>query len=133
MPNFEKFSRQARPVGEQAYITVQKRGTFGLNRAAFEYLDRPEYVALLFDRDAQIIGFQSTTKDDPDAYPIRAQKSGGSFIVAGQAFCVYYKINTDVARRYLGEYENGTLMIDLNSPSTDVSGPRTKHNAQVVA
>jgi hypothetical protein len=41
-------------------------------------------------------------------------------------FTKEYDIDTSVARRFVATTEGNTLIIDLNSPSTDATGPRAR-------
>ena len=125
MPNFEKFSRRAKPIPTQPLVTLQKRGTFSLNRAAHEALGAPPFIELLYDREARIVGFRATDESDPDSYPLRKQQNSASYLVAGNAFCQFYGIDVGQTRRFSAKMIDGVLAVDLNSESRDATGPRT--------
>lgn len=122
---FEVFDKKAATASKSPMITIQKQGSFSLNRAAYKLIGEPEAVELLFDRDEQLVGFQAASADSPRAYPIRPQgKSGATLMIAGQAFTKYYELDTSVARRYSAKETDGILILDLKSESVDVTGPR---------
>ncbi len=99
MPNFETFTRRAAPVASTPLVTIQKRGTFSLNRAAYELLGSPEAVELLYDRDERVMGIRAVDPDTRHAYPMRKQPSSYSYLFAGQAFAKYYGIPIGETRR----------------------------------
>ncbi len=122
---FEVFDRKAATASKNPMVSIQKQGSFSLNKAAYQLLGEPETVELLFDSEEQRIGFRPVSPNSPRAYPVRPQgKSAATFMIAGQAFTKYYDIDTSVARRYSVEMQDGILVIDLKSESTVVTGPR---------
>jgi len=114
--NFEVYDRRtARPITKQPVISVQKRGTFGLNKAAYEALGRPPALMLLHAiKDGQhVVGFRPTNKNSPRAYPIRAQTQGSTYQVSGKAFCDHYGIPYGPSKRYSGEMIDNDLVVRL--------------------
>jgi len=67
-------------------ITITRGGLFSINRAAYDMLERPDYVALLYDRRNRAIAFKKAGKDDDNAYPVRKQGNSASYLVSGKAF-----------------------------------------------
>ncbi len=129
MPNFETFTKRMVPLVKQAAVTIQKRGTMSVNRAAYVALGEPEAVELLYDATEQIVGFRSAKKDMEHAYPMRPQgaKTDGPYIVAGTAFTKYYGIDTTVSRRWHARMEDNILCIDLKEEGTVVTSNRTRN------
>jgi hypothetical protein len=122
---FEVFDRKAATASKNPMVSIQKQGSFSLNRAAYKLMDEPEMVELLFDRAEKLIGFRNVPANNPRAYPVRAQgKNAATFMIAGQAFTKYYGIDTSTARRYSVKMQDGILVLDLKSESTVVTGPR---------
>lgn len=127
---FEVFDKKSVPSTTEPWVTIQKRGLLSLNRTAADALGTPEAVELLFDREAQIIGFRSADLDNPRAFQLRKQGKNptrnANFLVAGTAFCNYYKIDTSFARRYKPEMDGDVLTVDLNHDYAIATGPRSK-------
>ena len=124
---FEEFDKRAATASKSPFVTIQRKGPFGLNKAAFEAMGEPEAVSLLYDRDEKLIGFKPVPLTYARAFPVRAQgKNAVTYMVAGQSFTRHYGIDTSTARRYAVEMRDGVLVLDLNSPSGDVTGPRAK-------
>lgn len=124
---FEVFDKRASGVSKHPYVTVQRKGPFSFNQAAFELMGSPEAVELLYDRDTERVGFRPVAPDRPQAFPVRAQGANSvTHVVAGQSFARYYELDTSVARRYAPTMEDGVLVLDLRGDSVDVTGPRAK-------
>ena len=133
MRNFEAFTGRSAPVATQPTMTIQQKGTFGLNRAAVEALGKAERVELLFDRGARVIGLRPVDESVPHGYPVRRQNASHSYVVAATAFCQTYGIPTDRARRYTASTEDGILVVDLNTEATEVRSNRERGRRAPVA
>ncbi len=122
---FEVFDKRAATATKSPMATIQKRGMFSINRAAYQALGEPESVELLYDPEEKLIGFRPVSPTSPRAFPVRAQGANDStFMIAGRAFTQNYGLDTEVARRYAVEMKDGILVLDLKSDSVDVTGPR---------
>ena len=131
---FEVFDKKAVPSTKEPWVTIQKKGLLSLNKAAAEALGTPPAVELLFDRNAQVIGFRPAELDSPRAFVLRKQGKNPSrnanYLVAGTAFCKYYGIDTSFARRYKPEMDGKILTVDLKQDYAVATGPRMKGNEQ---
>jgi hypothetical protein len=131
---FEVFDKRAATASKNPMVTIQKSGSFSLNRAAHKLLGEPETVELLFDREEKLVGFRAVSSTSPRAYPVRPQgKNAATFMIAGQAFAKYYDLDTTTARRYSVEMRNEILVLDLKSESVDVTGPRAAMKSRLGA
>jgi hypothetical protein len=128
MPDFEVFKKRTPPPQADAYVTVQKKGTLGFNRAAYEKLGRPKAIELLYDPAEKIIGLRGADEASEHAYPIRsaALKRDSSFLVSGTAFCNYYGIDITSARRWHAYEDGDILCVDLKKPFTEVTSNRNR-------
>lgn len=118
---FEVFDRKGTPTTNKPWVTIQARGNFGLNRAAFEAMGKPEAVELLYDGDARRVGFRPTDPEALNAYPVRKQGGSDSYVLAGRAFTQYYSIDTTEARRYDADMMGDILVIELDETGATVS------------
>jgi len=123
---FEVFDKRMAPLAKAPSVTIQKKGIFSINRAAHNLIGAPDTVELLFDREAKIIAMKPS--DEPHAYAIRPQTASGTgqVILSASAFTQYYNIDTEVSRRYKPYEQDGMLCIDLQGPSVEVIGNRSK-------
>lgn len=122
---FEVFDKRAATSSKNPLVTIQKGGYFSLNKAAYKALGEPETVELLFNREEKLIGFRPVASDSPRGFPVRPQgERASTYMVTGRAFSKYYEIDSSIARRYGVEMQDGILVLNLKSPSVDVTGPR---------
>jgi len=126
MPKFEVFTRRATPVSLEPMMTIQRRGSLSLNRAAVEALGEPEAVELLYDRKERVMGIRPVDPKAQHAYKIRKQPSSVSFLIAGQAFTQYYGIPTDKPIRYRAKMADGVLTVDLKQEGIDATSTRER-------
>lgn len=103
MPNFVEFSRDdSRSSHDDPMFTVQKRGLISLNHAAFKALGEPAAVAFLFDAEEGIVALRKVARTHANGYLLRKQGGSNSYLVAGQGFTSFNKIDTEVSRRFVG-------------------------------
>jgi hypothetical protein len=124
---FEVYDKRRASASKHPYVTMQRRGPFSFNRAAYELMGSPEAIELLYDRDEERIGFRPASPDRPQAFPVRAQgKNSVTHIVAGQSFANHYGLDVSVARRYPVRMEGEILVLDLRGDSVEATGPRAR-------
>lgn len=127
---FEVFQGQRVRVTDEPTITIQKRGNISLNLPAYEALDSPEYVELLYDRERRLIGIRKTADaKSQSAYMVRPlsprnKRPASSYLLSGAAFTAFYGIPTQRAHRWTAREEDGMLVIDLNTPGLEVTSNR---------
>lgn len=120
---FEEFKRNRMVSLQKPAVTIQKRGALSFNTAAFEALDYPKHVVLLYDRENELIGIQKASGAKPHAYAVRGVGNNeATRVVSGKAFLSYYEIPRDVARRWTAKMQDDTLVIDLKQPGSVVTG-----------
>lgn len=120
---FETFKRNRMPSTGKPAVTIQKRGALSLNTAAYEALGCPKHVALLYDRDEQLIGMRRVNATTPHAYVVRGVGNNqATHVVSGKAFLSYYGIPREVARRWTAQIEDDLLVVDLKQPGFEVTG-----------
>jgi len=125
---FEPFDKRTAAATKSPMVTIQRQGSFSLNKAAHAAIGSPDAVELLFDRENQLVGFRPVAPTSPRAFPVRPQgPNAGTLMVAGQAFTKYYAIDTSKARRYPIEVRNedgqDILVVDLRGDSIEVTSP----------
>jgi hypothetical protein len=134
MANFETFTKRLVPLGKRPFVTIQKRGTISMNKAAFVALGEPDTVELLFDSDERIVGLRGVAHLAEHAYPVRGV--GGdptSYLVAGTAFTKHYGIDTTNSRRWPAELVDDILRVDLKVEGTVVTSNRAAVRSKMPA
>lgn len=122
---FETFKRQRARAADEPYVTIQKKGVFSLNHAAYETLGSPESVELLYDPDARLIGLRKVDPSVDHAYMLRSVGRGATtWLLSGTAFTKFYGIETEVSRRRLGRLDEDVLVVDLNDEGQEVRSNR---------
>ena len=130
MPNFEVFEGKRRQAAHEPLVTLQARGSFSFNEAAYDAMGRPKRLLLLFDPDQRIVGFQPTEEDVPYAYPVHKQPNGRTFQTGGgAAFCHHYEIPTGQSRRFAGKMYDEILGIDLTEQPIQTRSKRSPKKA----
>jgi len=118
---FVVFDRKGTPTTNKPWVTIQARGNFGLNGAAFAAMGKPKAVELLYDADARRVGFRPADPEALNAYPVRKQQASDSYVLAGRAFTLYNGIEATEARRYDAAMEGDILVIELGQGGAVVS------------
>jgi hypothetical protein len=117
---WEEFTRRGAPVIDKPLVTIQKSGSLGLNRAAYQALGEPSLVVLMFNREEQLIGIRVADQDTEHAYPLRKQQQSESYLIAGRAFVGHYNIEHESARRYQAEIQGDILAVNLKQGGIEV-------------
>lgn len=126
---FTVYEKGSAPVSTVPTLTIQKRGLLSMNRAAYEMMDSPDAVELLWDADRRVIGLRSAPVDGPNSYPVRAQSadsSKGPLLIAGSLFTRFIGLDTSEAKRWVPQMEQGVLCVDLNKPHQRAASNRSK-------
>lgn len=109
------------PSQSRPHITIQRRGTLAINRAAFEVLGFPAAVELLFDPDRRILGMRTVPTTAVNAYPVRGLGAAPTrYLIAGIAFTKYHNITTDIAQRWYAKLDEGILFIELATAGVEL-------------
>lgn len=121
---FEQFTKKTAQAAGTPYVTIQKRGVFALNHAAYATLQDPKAVILLFDHERRLVGFRKADATAEHAYPVRPNHKETAHLVTGALFSSHYGIPTDTARRWPARMiEDGILAIDLTEPPLGTDQP----------
>lgn len=128
---FKVFEKGSAPAPTVPTVTIQKRGMFSLNEAAFALIDEPEAVEFLWDEENRLIAIQAAKLTDPNAYPTRRQGPAGAkpqkkgiVLIAGTMFTKFIGIDTSVAKRWVPDRDGNMLIVDLNKPAQTVASNR---------
>lgn len=132
---FEVYVKGSAPVASVPAVTVQKKGIISLNDSAFQLIDSPEAVELLWDPDRKAIAIRPSELANFNAYPTRRMqiKSGrGPVLIAGTLFTQYIGMSTEEARRWVPEVEDGMLVVDISKPGAPATSGRGRSKKKAV-
>ncbi len=87
---------------DRVRVTLNRRGMFLLNKAAFEAMKRPEAVRLMFDPARQTIGLAASRPDRPNAFPLKVKDKYSNRIVHAGPFCKHFGIQVETTVLFNG-------------------------------
>lgn len=126
---FVKYDKSSQPATTVPTITVQRSGSLGISRAAYQLIGSPEAVEFFWDADRHMIGVGPASKDALGSYPVRPNGTGtsqrGPVTVSAVAFTKHIGLELKEAYRWVVELEEGMLVFDVNSPGQAVQSRRT--------
>jgi hypothetical protein len=111
---------------DEPHLTVHKRGTISINRSAFEALDSPEAVELLYDKGRSIIGLRPIEQRAENAYHVRrpSNSPSGPWVISAMAFTKFYDIDTSATVRWVAYVDGEILCTDISAPGRPVGTNR---------
>ena len=80
---------------DEARVTLNFRGDLLLNRRAFEALEAPAAVTLLFDENNSVIGLKPADIRLRNAFPIKQKDKWHNRIIHANPFCKHFKIHIE--------------------------------------
>jgi hypothetical protein len=85
-----QYRREARKYPR---VTLGAKGTFYLNGAAFEAMDRPAAFEMKYEGNYRIIGLKPTDPRRDNAFVIKHHGKGGNYKrVSAAAFCSQFRL-----------------------------------------
>lgn len=130
---FKVFEKGSAPVSTVPAVTIQKRGLFSLNDAAYRLLGEPEGIQFLWDAEERLIALKPTSKEDLNSYPARRQSSSkdtGPVLIAGTMLTRYIGLDTTQAKRWTPVMRDGLLIVDLKQEGALVISNRDRRRVQ---
>ncbi|MDQ2749178.1 MAG: hypothetical protein ABI775_00480 [Pseudonocardiales bacterium] len=126
MTDFETFRKALVPLKRDPTITVQKRGTMSLNKAAQVMLGAPPAVELLYDVTARTVGLRGVSARADHGYSLRSstRTDAGPFVISAMAFLHFYDIYPIETLRWVAYLAGDVLCINLDDPATPVTSNR---------
>lgn len=126
---FQVYEKGSAPVPTTPSVTIQKRGLISINRAAYDLINRPEGVELLWDSERKAIALRPAELTNQNAYPVRPQvvsadKDKGPWLIAGTLFTQFIGLDTSEAFRWTPTAEDGCLVIDISQPGSRATSNR---------
>jgi hypothetical protein len=120
----EQFRPRKSPESGEPMISLRKSGSFGINQPAIEEMfDDAESVALYYDEEENLVGFEPRDSDDDDAYVLTDAESGGS--ITAMAFVNRYGLQPELTTRFIPEEDDELVVIDLDEPAGTYGTPET--------
>lgn len=126
MTDFETFRKTMVALKREPTVTVQKRGTMSLNKAAQVMLGAPAAVELLYDATARTVGLRPVSARADHGYCLRSSTGNdtGPFVISAMAFLHFYDIYPDETLRWAAYLADDVLCINLDDPAVPVTSNR---------
>ena len=96
----------------QPAVTFRARGAINLNSPAYNLLEKPDAVLLLFDAKNRRMAVKPSERGDSRAYPLNKHRKNNASIPASK-FLEHYGIRPGKTIRYNAELEGGLLVVKL--------------------
>ncbi len=119
-----------RPYGrfraEEFRVTMAPKGVIYLNEKAWQALDRPEAVELMFDVNLRIIGLTPTESWRESAFPVKNKSGGHGKMISAAAFCQHFRIRPIQTVMFNDVHVDaeGVMSLPLNSITAVSRGAR---------
>lgn len=113
-------------VSDEIRVTLNHRLVFYLNEAAFNAMEQPQAVELMFDGNRRIIGMKATDARRRNAFLIKRHTKGNYRRVNAGAFCNHFRLRPEGTSLFDGaEFTpDGVLELPLDSMITIGRGAR---------
>jgi len=125
---FQVFEKNSSPAAMVPTVTIQKRGAISISRSAYNLIESPAAVELMWDPDSRLVAVRPAAVDAPNAYAVRAtaNEGRGPVVVAGKAFTEFIGMDTTNAQRWIAEIVDGMIVIDVKKAAQHVVSNRQR-------
>ena len=101
---------------KEARVTLGAKGTFYLNGIAYDALERPGAVEMLYDGNRRVIGLKPTDPRKRNAFLVKKHCTAGSYRrISAAAFCSHFRLKFDrtVLFDQVDLDNEGVMLLDL--------------------
>ena len=108
-------------------MTLGAKSTFYLNGAAYDALQQPGAVEILYDGNERIIGFKPVDLRKRNAFLIKPHGRSGNYKrISAAAFCTHFRLKfpRTILFNEIDLDPDGVLILDINKATTIGRGSR---------
>jgi hypothetical protein len=112
---------------DEPRVTVDNRGVFNLNEAAWKALDRPAAVEFFVDDSGRIFGMKGCDPREKSAFQVKSKPPPYKYHrISAAAFFQHLRMRIDrtVLFRDIDLDNSGVLMLDMNTSVNVTRGAR---------
>lgn len=102
-----------------AAVGIAKQGVFTINPAAYELLDKPSFVELLFDKVNKKVGIKAVEKPSNTAFDIRPFPNGLQHRINARRFTRHYGIKPSQGKPFKVEKVGDIISFDVETETED--------------
>lgn len=101
-------------------VTLNSRGTLLLNERAYEAMNTPSAVKLLFDENNSIIGLRAADPQLHNAFPVKQKDKQTNRLIHASPFCKHHgiKVSRTVLFNNVDMTNDGILKLELNKTTS---------------
>ena len=98
-----------------ARVTLNQRGVLLLNSLAYEAMEAPAAVTLLFDENNKVIGLRPADIRHQNSFPVKQKDKWHNRTIHASPFCKHFKINVErtVLFNEVDVDNEGVMKLDL--------------------
>jgi len=113
---------------DELYASLNYRSEIVINRRAFEALDKPEAVVMLFDPDRSRIGLRPASVETINAYRLKPKGASGHRVLNARPLTRKHGIRIEGTDRFrMVVVEDGVLVLDLKNRTCANAPKRGKY------
>lgn len=98
-----------------AAVGIAKQGVFTINPAAYELLDNPSFVELLFDKVNKRVGIRTVEKPSDITFDVRAFPNGLQHRINARRFTKHYGIQPSKGKPFKVEKVGDVVTFNINT------------------
>ena len=96
MKNWKEFKGKPNRMRlDEPRVTLNKKGIFLLNKAAFEALGEPSVVKLFFDQRSNAVGIAKTEPIYENAFPVKPKDKYSNRVICASPACRDFGVRVD--------------------------------------
>ena len=119
-------SQHLRTAKTEPRVTLGAKSTFYLNGTAYEAMDQPAAVEMLYDGNERIIGLRPVDIRKRNAFVIKPHgKTGNYRRISAASFCTHYRLRFNATLLFNEiDINNGVMVLDIGKATTIGRGAR---------
>ena len=111
---WKEFDDPGTPRIAELHVSMSRKGNIHLSRRAFEALDSPSHVVLLFESETDTVGILPVPPQTVHAFRVYPTHRSGAHRFHAQRFMKKYDIRLDYGVRFpTARIEDGVLILEI--------------------
>jgi len=111
---WEEFDEPGTPRIAKLHVSMSPTGTMIISRSAYEALQRPTHVVMLWDKETDTVGIRPVPPRTVNAFKLYDMHRSGAHRFHALRFMIKYEIQLDYTVRFpTATIEDGVLLLEL--------------------
>jgi hypothetical protein len=119
--HFTEFQGQPnRSDRDQPRVTLNARGVFLLNKKAYDAMEQPGAVTLLFDENNKVIGLRPADPRLKNAFSVKQKDKWNNRTINASPFCKHFgiRVQRTVLFNEVDLTDDGVLLLELTKTTS---------------